>query len=177
MRYKTYSAVQEPRWLARPVSQHIVHRTDDTFGGVSEAYVDLEALLLPARLSNVRGGQGFELHIDCIPNVRYITVEVDDPIKRIAQKDGLNSTLRRFPTPPGGYRPGEEAFIDTPIHFMPLCVEVTFTLDLAITWCLLLGSMSDNAGYERLGNATVYVKTSISDFDILKKEKQIIRIF
>ncbi|KAH7274762.1 hypothetical protein B0J15DRAFT_556574 [Fusarium solani] len=177
VRYKTYSAVQEPRWLARPVSQHIVHRTDDTFGGVSEAYVDLEALLLPARLSNVRGGQGFELHIDCIPNVRYITVEVDDPIKRIAQKDGLNSTLRRFPTPPGGYRPGEEAFIDTPIHFMPLCVEVTFTLDLAITWCLLLGSMSDNAGYERLGNATVYVKTSISDFGILKKEKQIIRIF
>ncbi|KAI8689425.1 HET domain-containing protein [Fusarium sp. Ph1] len=177
VRYKTYSAVQEPRWLARPVSQHIVHRTDDTFGGVSEAYVDLEALLLPARLCNVRGGQGFEMRIDCIPNVRGIEVQLDGPIKRITQKDGLSSSLRRFPTPPGGYQPGEEAFINTPIHFMPLCVDATFGLDTTITWCLLLGSVSDNAGYERLGNATVYVKSSISNFGILDKEKQIVRIF
>ncbi|WAO84779.1 HET domain-containing protein [Fusarium falciforme] len=176
VRYKTYSLGPEPHWLACPVLQDIVHRTDDTFGGASEAYIDLKAVLLPARLSNVRGGQGFELHIDCIPNVRYITVEVDGLIKRIAQKDDLISTLRQFPTTPGGHQPGEEAFIDTPIHFMPLFTE-GFNLNQTITWCLLLGSLSDNAGYERLGNATVYFKTATSDFDIREKEKQIIRIF
>lgn len=176
VRYKTSSLGPKPRWLALPVSQYIVHRTDDTFGRVSEAYVDLKAVLLPARLSSVRGGQGFELHIDCIPNVRNTRVEVDGPIKRIAQKYGLSSTLRRFPTPPGGYQPGEEAFIDTPIHLMPLFAEGV-ALNHTVTWCLLLGSVSDNVGYERLGNATVDVKTAISDFGILDKEKQIIRIF
>ncbi|EEU40003.1 uncharacterized protein NECHADRAFT_75851 [Fusarium vanettenii 77-13-4] len=176
VRYKTYSDGEKTRWLARPVSQHIVHRTDDAFGGVSKAYVDLEALLLPARLSNVKGGQSFELQIDCISNIRYLRAEVDGPIKRIAQKDGLNSTLRRFPTPPGGYQPGENAFIDTPIHLMPLCAE-GFGPDKTAIWCLLLGSVSDNAGYERLGNATVDVRTAISDFGILEKEKEIVRIF
>lgn len=176
VRYKTYSDGKKTRWLARPVSQHIVHRTDDSFGGVSEAHVDLEALLLPARLSNVKGGQSFELHIDCIQNVRYLKATVDGPIRRVAQKDGLSSTLRRLRTPSGGYQPGEGGFSDTPIHLMPLCVE-GFGSDKTTILCLLLGSVSDNEGHERLGNATFDVRTSISDFGILEKEKQIVRIF
>ncbi|UPL01158.1 hypothetical protein LCI18_012092 [Fusarium solani-melongenae] len=34
MRYRTYTLGPEPHWLACLVSQHIVHRTDNTFGGV-----------------------------------------------------------------------------------------------------------------------------------------------